>query len=36
MKITISFKPGQDNVNTGRLIITLNKLPPWIYYLQAE
>lgn len=34
--IPISFKNPGDNKFTGRLIVTLNKLPPWIIYLQAE
>jgi hydrocephalus-inducing protein len=36
IKVQISFKPGQDQVNTGRLIINLNKLPPMVFYLQTE
>lgn len=34
--IQITYKPTNDNLTTGRMIVTLNKLPPWIIYLQAE
>ena len=34
--IPIMFKNLGDGKTTGRMIITLNKLPPWIIYLQAE
>jgi len=36
MNISINFKNSGDNNFTGRMIITLNKLPPWVIYLQAE
>jgi len=36
ISIPIAFKPLQDQSNTGRLIITLNKFPPWVYFLQTE
>jgi hypothetical protein len=36
VQIPITYKPTTDCLPTGRVIITLDKLPPWIYYLQAE
>ena len=35
--VQIFYKPvSPDSISTGRMIITLNKLPPWIIYLQTE
>ena len=37
MNLPISYKPiNNENGNTGRCIITVNKLPSWVYYLSAE
>ena len=37
MNVPIAYKQiSNDYGNTGRCIITINKLPPWVYYLSAE
>ena len=37
MNVPIAYKQiTNDFGNTGRCIITINKLPPWVYYLSAE
>ena len=37
MNVPIAYKQiSNDFGNTGRCIITINKLPPWVYYLSAE
>ena len=37
MNVPIAYKQiNNEYGNTGRCIITINKLPPWVYYLSAE
>ena len=37
MNVPIAFKQiNNEYGNTGRCIIAVNKLPPWVYYLSAE
>ena len=37
MNVPIAYKQISNEFgNTGRCIITINKLPPWVYYLSAE
>jgi hypothetical protein len=37
MNVPIAYKQINNEFgNTGRCIITINKLPPWVYYLSAE
>lgn len=36
IQIPIVYKPTGDSENTGTLQVTLNKMPPWIFYLLAE
>ena len=37
MNVPIAYKMvSQESGTTGRCIITINKLPPWVYYLSAD
>jgi hydrocephalus-inducing protein len=37
MNVPIAYKQISNEFgNTGRCIVTINKLPPWVYYLSAE
>ena len=37
MNVPIAYKQiNNEYGNTGRCIIAVNKLPPWVYYLSAE